>query len=111
MGFRVLLVFFILAVASAAPAQTTSPPNRTRVRGSKAPPLSRLSPAVRARALALLNEKDDKKRADLAEDLVESGQARAFVFYLLETDASSRVRTDIIDKLDSRPDSLRALEL
>ena len=111
MRLRVIasLVLYFL-VCFAVSAQDTPQPNAGAA-GKREALLRALPPAVRTQARALLDERDDRKRADLAEDLTETGRARAFILYVLETDQSSRVRSDIIDKLDSQPDSLRALEL
>ena len=111
MRFRViasLVLYFLVCFAASA---QDAPQRNPVVAGQREALLRKLSPALRTQARALLDERDDKKRADLAEDLTETGLARAFILYVLETDQSSRVRSDIIDKLDSQPDSIRALEL
>lgn len=109
MSFRVV-AFFVVYFFSCFPvsAQRTTQP-RPAVDPAVAL-VRRLPPAQRIQASAILSERDDSKRADLAEDLAETGLARAFILHLLETDPSRRVRMDIIGKLDSRPDSLKALE-
>ncbi len=82
------------------------------------PDVRMLPPALRERGRALLNEKDEQKRAGLAEDLADDEPVAALTFVLavLETDSSASVRRGILDELsdkdeiNSDPRYLRALE-
>jgi hypothetical protein len=67
--------------------------------------IGKLPPALRAQGQALLNEKNDQKRADLAEDLAEQEPVAAleFLVALLESDPAPVVRDAIIDQLGDDP--------
>jgi tartrate-resistant acid phosphatase type 5 len=67
--------------------------------------LKKLPPALREQGLALINQGDERKRADMAEKLAEAHAAAAidFLLVVLETDPSARVRETIIDELGGYP--------
>jgi hypothetical protein len=68
------------------------------------PDVKMLPLALRAQGQALLDEKDEQKRAGLAGDLADDETAAAlnFVLAVLETDPSAAVRREIIDELHDK---------
>jgi tartrate-resistant acid phosphatase type 5 len=82
--------------------------------GSADARLNKLPPALRDKGRALLDERDEKKRADLAEELAEADAAAALDFLLdvLESDPAAGVRETIIDELSglTHPGFRQALE-
>jgi hypothetical protein len=100
----------IALLTCAAAASQTPPATSSGVSQDKR--LDKLTPALRERGLALLNERDEVKRADLAEELAETdgAGARDFLLAVLGSDPSPRVRREILDQLDIDPEVRRVLE-
>lgn len=67
--------------------------------------IDKLPSALRAQGAALLNEKDNQKRSDLAEDLAEKhpAEAREFLLALMERDPAAVVRETLIDEMGDDP--------
>lgn len=65
----------------------------------------KLPPALREQGRALLNEKNDQRRASLASDLARKDAAATLEFLLavLESDPAAVVRNAIIDRLGAQP--------
>jgi hypothetical protein len=68
--------------------------------------LAKLPPALREHGRAILEERDEDKRADLAETLADTDVIGAmdFLLALLESDPSADVRENIVDELESVDD-------
>jgi hypothetical protein len=92
----------LLPLGSSALAQQRRPAGASVASG---PDVKMLPPALRAQGQALLNEKTDQKRADLAEDLAEQEPVVAleFLVALLKSDPAPVVRDAIIDQLGDDP--------
>ncbi len=85
--------------------QSQSPAPASAPAGGQDGLAGKLPPALRARGQALLNEKNDQERADLAENLGEEEPVAAleFLVALLESDPAAAVRDAIIDQLGDAP--------
>ncbi len=70
--------------------------------------VNKLPASLREQGRALLNEKNDQKRADLAENLAEEQPvaAREFLLAVLESDPAAVVRGAIIDQMGDDPHPL-----
>lgn len=96
---------FALALGSAA---TGRPPAGTEqvIASPDDPRLATLPMPLRDQGRAILAERDDETRADLAEALAESDALAAldFLLALLDTDPSADVREEIVDALEEVTD-------
>jgi hypothetical protein len=97
----VMIPVLAFVLGSVATGCTGSPPAHGVVADD---PLGTLPPALREQGRGVLAERDDRKRADLAEALAETDRAATleFMLALLEADPSPIVRTQVIDELEGR---------
>ena len=86
-----------------APTRTQPAPARPQ---SAAARIAKLPPALRDQARAVLAERDETVRGDLAEALIKANPAATldFILALLEEDESPVVRAEILDELEKDVD-------
>ena len=90
---------------SSGPTQKAAQPAPARSQ-SAAERAQKLPPPLREQARAILAERDEVKRGDLAEELIKANPAATldFVLALLEEDVSPVVRAEILDELEKDTD-------
>ena len=107
LSILLICLCLLLSLESSALAQQPRPIKQKQPGAAvtSKPDVKMLPPALRARGQALLNEQDEQKRADLAEDLAEQEPVAAleFLVALLESDPAPVVRDAIIDQLGDAP--------
>ncbi len=105
----IAIYVWLLAICLSAASATTASAQQPAPAAQSAEQLVNKLPAnLREQGRALLDEKNDGKRADLAETLAEDHPAAAmeFLVALLENDPSVAVRRTIINELSGNPHPL-----
>jgi tartrate-resistant acid phosphatase type 5 len=103
---RIIVSFLVLALlCNLSPVLgQTARPLTLSASGIEAA-LNKLPPALRSQGKALLDQTGEAARANLARELVRNHAAAAmeFLLFVLAVDPSSRVRSEIVDRLGRYP--------